>query len=414
MTFWQDARPATPRLPRPRLRPGRRRARWWLVVVVLGLVLAGGVATCRGTTGASAPRVRRAAGAPAPRVVPAAWSVPRPDDPRTLLADRPPDTVVVGSRTVTAFRARDGARRWEVTVPGVHAGGALDRSTVLVAADDGFVALDRATGHVRWRTRTAEPPGPVALLPLPAAPGLAVGATEPGGLAGLDEQTGVPRWSVRLTGRLRGTPVADPVSGTVAGVWQGSGVTELRVVDAASGSIRWAQPIASWAGSPVVARSSAGALVVVGAGDGRYASTVRAFGLEDGRERWHASTTASFQPGLVPLVDGDDLYVLDQLGTITRLDLATGQRRWRTATGRPEIAARPVLAGGALLVPNDAGEVYTLDRGTGRIRARRLAAGVPVGLAAVGHRVVLAQRLVPGHGLQAFAAAALATAGRPE
>jgi outer membrane protein assembly factor BamB len=414
MTFWQDARPAAPWFPRPRPRAGRGRTRWWFVAVVLVLAAGVGLAIFRGATGASAPRPRAASSARGPRVVPAEWSAPRPDESRTLLADRGPDVVVVGSRTVALFRARDGARRWEAAVPGVQADAALDRSTVLVAADGGFVALERGSGRVRWRTRTPEPLGPVALLPLSGMPGLAVVATEPSGLAGLDRETGSPTWSVRLTGRLRGTPVTDPVSGTLAGVWQGSTGTELRVIDAASGRVRWAQPIAALAGSPVVARSSAGALVIVGAGDGRYASTVRAFALEDGRERWHASAAASFQPGLVPLVDGDDLYVLDQLGTVKRLDLTTGRQRWRTATGRPEIRARPVLAEGAVLVPNDAGEVFTLDATTGRVRARRLAAGVPVGLAAVGRRAVLAQRLVPGHGLQGFAVSGLATAGRPE
>jgi outer membrane protein assembly factor BamB len=370
-----------------------------------------GLTTCRGTTGASEARSRVA---PGPRVVPALWSAPRPDEPLALLADARADVVVVGSRTVASFRVRDGTRRWEADVPGVRADAALDRSTVLVAGDDGFVALDRASGRVRWRTATPEPPGAVALLPLSTAPGLALVATELGGLAGLDLRTGAPRWSVRLTGRLRGRPDADPVSGTVAGVWQAGAVTELRVVDAAGGTVRWARPVPAGAGAPVVARSSAGALVVVGAGDGRYTSSVRAFSLEDGRERWHAAMPASFQPGLVPLVDGDVLYVLDQLGTVSGLDLATGRRRWRTATGRPEIAARPVRTGTAVLVSNDAGEVFTLDTATGRLLARRIAAGVPVGLAAVGRRVVLAQRLVPGHGLQGFRASGLATAGRFE
>ncbi len=368
---------------------------------------------CRGTTGASERPLRPDRRATEPRIVAARWSRALPDEPQALLADGP-DVVVPGRDTVSAFRARDGRRTWQVHVPGVRSPAALDRTTVLVAADSGFTALDRATGRVRWHTTTAEPPGPVALLSPTSAPGLAVVGTEPGGLAGLDLETGSPRWSVRLRGRMRGRPAVDPVSGSLAAVWEGGGTTQLRVIDAATGAIRWVTDLAAGAGSPAIAPADEGRLVVVGAGDGQYTSAVRAFGLDDGRERWHTRVDASFQPDLAPVVDGAAVDVLDQLGTLSRLDLDTGRRRWRTPTGRAAIDARPIRVADALLLPSDAGEVFALDAATGRMRARRLSAGFPVGLVAVRGRVVLAQRLVPGHGLQGFRAARLATAGRSE
>jgi outer membrane protein assembly factor BamB len=415
MTFWQDARPATPRLRRPRpAPPSRRRWSWFLALGVVVIAAGAGLTTCRGATGASEGPAQRDAGAARPRIVPARWSRPLPEEPQALLADRRPDVVVLGRDTVSAFAARDGRRRWEADVPGVEPAAALDASTVLVAGETGFTAIERATGRVRWHTASAEPAGPVALLSLAGTPGVAVVSTEPGGLARLDPTTGAPRWSVRLTGRMRGRPALDRASGALAAVWEGGGATQLRLIDAASGAVRWARDLPAWTGSPVIASTSGGPLVIVGAGDGRYRSAIRAFGLDDGRERWHARASASFQPDLVPQMDGDALYVVDQLGTVSRLDPATGRRRWRTATGRPEFDERALPAGGALLLSNDAGEVFTLDAATGRMRARRVAAGVPVGLAAVRGRVVLAQRLVAGHGLQGFTAARLAAAGRPE
>jgi outer membrane protein assembly factor BamB len=135
---------------------------------------------------------------------------------------------------------------------------------------------------------------------------------------------------------------------------------------------------------------------------------VRAFAVADGTPRWAARVPASFQPELVPLVDGRTVVVVDQLGNVTALDARTGYRRWRTRTHAAEIRARPVRAGDAVLVTNLAGEVITLDRRHGTLRARRQAAGFPVGVVVARGRVVLAQRLVRRHALQAFPATRLA------
>jgi hypothetical protein len=66
----------------------------------------------------------------------------------------------------------------------------------------------------------------------------------------------------------------------------------------------------------------------------------------------------------------------------------------------------------SVLVGNEAGEVITLDRANGTIRARRRPAGLPVGLAAAGRVVVVAQRLVDRHAVQAFSAARIAAPAR--
>ena len=84
--------------------------------------------------------------------------------------------------------------------------------------------------------------------------------------------------------------------------------------------------------------------MAVGAGAGRHGNEVRAFALADGSPRWRSPVGAPFQPDLVPLVDGDDLYVVDQLGDVTRLDLADGTRRWATEHAGPG-GVRPAAAG---------------------------------------------------------------------
>jgi outer membrane protein assembly factor BamB len=250
------------------------------------------------------------------------------------------------------------------------------------------------------------PPGPAAV---------AVVATAEGGLAGLDADTGRPRWSVRLAGGIRGLPVADAVSGTVAAVWQEGEATELRVVDAATGAVRFGRPIRSWAGSPAIVSLPGARLVVVGAGSARYDGAVSAFDLADGRLRWRARVPASFQPELVPLVDGGTVVVVDQLGHVTALGAATGRRRWTAHVRAAVIHARPVRVADAVLVTDLAGEILTFARRRGTLRARRRPAGSPVGLVAARGRVVLAQRLVRTHAVQAFRAARLAApAGSPK
>ena len=71
---------------------------------------------------------------------------------------------------------------------------------------------------------------------------IAVVTTDEGGLVGVDANTGRVRWSTRLRGHLRGFPAVDQGSGTVAMVWQDDPTsTELRLIDAGTGAVRWEQ-----------------------------------------------------------------------------------------------------------------------------------------------------------------------------
>ena len=111
-------------------------------------------------------------------------------------------------------------------------------------------------------------------------------------------------------------------------------------------------------------------------------------------------------------MDGDDLYVVDQIGNVARIDLADGTRRWSTDTKALTTHAHPIRVNDAIIVWNERSEVVTLDRDTGAIRARRLPAGLPVGLAATDHLVVVLQRLVRDDALLAFSADRMAGPAR--
>ena len=345
--------------------------------------------------------------------MPTAWTRSLPDEPSVLLADGPRGTVVVGRETVSAFTTA-GELRWRAEPGPLEPGGASaatrfcwrrpttsSRSTGRRASCGGGPvrprrrARSRSWRHParpRWRSsrpRKGDWPGST---PRPAGR-----AGRPGSRA----TSAAIRWPTRLTG-------------TVAAVWQEAGRTRLRVVDGASGVLRFEHPLGDWAGSPTVGRDVARRVVVVASGSGRFDGAVQAFDLTDGSPVWRARVGASFQPGLIPLIDGRMVVVVDQLGTVTALDLGSGRRRWRTRTGAALFESRPVAAAGAVLVPNQVGEVITLDRRSGALRARRRSAGFPIGLAPARGRVVMAQRLVRSHAVQAFRAARLAEpAGGP-
>lgn len=234
-------------------------------------------------------------------------------------------------------------------------------------------------------------------------------ATEKGGVVGLDARTGRVRWSEHLSGHMRGEPAPDHSSGTVATVWQDDETsTELRMIDAATGAVRWTQDLGLMSGSPVITHG----IVAVSSGNGSKDSEVRAFALSDGRLRWRTTVRAPSQPDLRPLVDDDDLYVVDQIGNVARIDLTDGRRRWSTDTKALQTHVHPIRVKDAILLWNERGEVVTLDRATGAVRARRIPAGLPISLAATDQLVVVAQRLVRDHALQAFSAARLAGPAR--
>lgn len=415
MTFWQDARPAGPRFRMLRRwrRSGRGRrpavARRVRVAVIAFLVVGVAIVAVRagndsgaGARAADARSPRRAAHAAASGsgVVPARWSRSLPDWPQSLVrAGR--DTIVIGGGWVSAIALDDGAVRWQTAVPRLDDRAAVRGDTVLVATESAFVALDRTSGARRWMVRSPEPPGPVALVGPDPAMQLAVGATERGGLVGIDIERGRARWSVRYSGSVRSPLAVDQPTGLVASVWRaGPKSTVLRVVDGVTGALRWEQPLAPMAGAPAIAGGS----VVVSAGAESGSSALRSFALADGTPQWQTRVAAPSQPDLVPLVDGRDVVVVDQLGTVARVRIADGATRWSTTTAGLTTYAQPLRVGDAILIWNEAGDVITLDRGTGTIRARRRPAGVPVGLVGGGGRVVLAQRLLRGAPLQAFAA----------
>jgi outer membrane protein assembly factor BamB len=323
-----------------------------------------------------------------------------PDQPQAV-ATSAGRIVVVGTASVTALDA-SGSRRWQLRVPGAQRWVAMDAATVLVGLPKAWRAIDAASGRPRWSVATEEDAGPGALVGAGAP--IAVVSTLQGGLVGIDARSGRTLWAERLDGSFRGSPGVDPATGSIVVVTQGR-ATELRALRAVDGAQRWSRPIPARSGSPLVS----GGTVLVGAGDGRYHSEVDAVSVADGRLRWRSPMPASFQPDLAPAVHRGVAYVVDQLSHVAAFDLADGRRRWVTDLQDAVLLGAPVPVQDAVIVADSGRELVTLSAADGRIRARRLATGVPVAVVASPRAVLVAQRLVTSDHLGAFAASRLAS-----
>jgi outer membrane protein assembly factor BamB len=268
---------------------------------------------------------------------------------------------------------------------------ALNARTVLVSADDRFVAFERASGRRRWEAPVGEHAGGAVLTRAGADP-IALVTTERGVTAALDGRTGQARWSVHLPGDVWAAPAADADAGAGAVVWAGPAgetVSRLRVFDLSTGAVRWEVVVEPGATAPVIHEG----LVVVGEGNGNFAARVVARDLASAAERWSVPAPASFESGVTPGADGGDVAVTDHFGTITLVDARAGKARWQTAIREPILDTRVVLSAHAVVVRTHGGEVVVLDRESGRVLRRVDPGGFPVGIGAGAGRLIFAVRL---------------------
>jgi outer membrane protein assembly factor BamB len=267
----------------------------------------------------------------------------------------------------------------------------LDRRTVLVSADDRFVALERASGAPRWEAPVGEHAGG-GVLTRAGSDSIALVTTERGLVAALDGRTGDARWSVQLPGDIWAAPAADPTAGAGAVLWagaEGETVSRLRVFDLATGAVRWETGVEPGATAPVIHHG----LVVVGEGNGNFAARVVARDVAAGVERWSVPAPASFESGVTPGAAGSDVVVTDHFGTVTLVDARAGRTRWQTAIREPILDTRMVLTAHAVVLRTFGGKVVVLDRESGRILRRIDPGGFPVGIGTSAGRLIFAVRL---------------------
>ena len=204
---------------------------------------------------------------------------------------------------------------------------------VFVGSGDGrLYALSLTSGEERWRTEVGES---VASGPLVTADAVGV-TTLNGSIVRVDRTTGRITWHVR-------TGATAPL------VWGFEGTDY-------------------YSSSPVLA----GDLLIAGAADGN----VYGLSWSDGSIRWQVKTDGRVRSS--PAVADSTVYVGSYDGKVYAIDVATGKTRWTYSTAgvelmsaqfgydRRSIQSSPVVAGDRLLIGARDGNLYALDRHTGR------------------------------------------------
>lgn len=408
MTIDWDIEPVTSSPPVPR-RPGSTtvRERSWptrpsrrnligagavvlaAVVSVAGLGVLGEADSARPSAAASSRIGRKGPFEPRqPKYLASVWSHDLVSDPTALLVDGE-DAFVVGPYQVTDLDSTTGTERWQTEVEDAEPFIAVNRTTVLVAATDGFEALDRRSGASRWKLEldSGKDLGRTVGLAHVGGAEVAVVASKLGGVVGLNGATGETIWSVHVDGEPRGRWAVDERSGTAAlETTDGEHVT-LRVFDAASGQVRWSASLGRDTGVPVYV----GDLLILGTGRTDEGS-VQAYSVADGTQVWKTPMTASFEESMAPVVVGRSVIFVDKIGGIASLIAATGELTWSMELPKTVVMAdSPAVSGDVMVLHDTFANIHTVDLRTGTLLASRESVGVPVGLGGTSNRIVYAQ-----------------------
>jgi outer membrane protein assembly factor BamB len=252
-------------------------------------------------------------------------------------------------------------------------------------------AFDRADGTTRWSQ-----PRSVATNSLAVTGDTVLVGDDSGTLAALDAATGAERWSVQYPGALWSGARVDARRGAVVATWHQSESPAVRVLDLATGALRWEAATDRFTAAPALRHD----LVVVAVGDGNRHARVEAHDLATGALRWQTRVPASFEEAIEPDADDRTVAVVDHFGVVTVLDLATGKLRWQHDLADVLLSTRVVLTGRRVAFTSYAGVLHVLDRRDGHV-VQTLAAdrlgGLPVAMAEApwrpGGGVLLAVRL---------------------
>ncbi|WP_113982779.1 outer membrane protein assembly factor BamB family protein [Spongiactinospora rosea] len=222
--------------------------------------------------------------------------------------------------------------------------------------DAELVALDRATGRKLW---TFRPPGDFA-APTPLIAGTLVHVGDPEGtLYALDPRTGARRWRSRVGGRHDTIHLAR--TGDV--IYAASETGEVRALDAATGKVRWSSRVFGPVNfRPVVS----GGIVYLADEDG----TTYALDTRTGRRLWSfPAMSGEDGEGWEPVVARGVVYAGGAGGRLHALDATTGAERWSAAPGTG-YSSHPTVAGGTVYLTDAQRVLHALDTATGEERWR--------------------------------------------
>ena len=277
-------------------------------------------------------------------------------------------TVIMGDTDLFGFTPGSGVLKWRYQPrigynPGTY-GIATDGELVFAGSGSGDVyAVAGESGVERWHTRVSDDPESSMFDPLVDGNTVYVPykifSKTPvrGGLVALDAATGAVKWN-RALGSLR----PDYGSGSS---FQAQVTSDLVLVSNYDGRIvalRKSDGVVQWADgrlSELQAYNDARPIVVVGGVvvAGSDTGFLVAYDVRDGTQRWKTQT----RRGTVESVhsDGQRIYATDLTGGLTCVDVTTGSLLWTRGVGsnghNGQFSPYPLIIDDTLVVPGEFG-----------------------------------------------------------
>ena len=370
----------------------RSTSRLALVLVLLAAIGVAIVAVSgRGRTGA---RDASPAPVPIPTTPTERATAPDPEVRWTSPVRGEPDGVTISGSDVATVEFDEvrlldlatGAAKWRAELPGLaRARAVLTANRVVVGSRAEVVLLDRATGRRVGAVPFADARH-LALTQTADRREVVVAANLDGAIAGIDVANAAPLWSKTYRGSVIDPPAAD--GGLVVANWDVDTDTAMRVLSATTGAVVWDLALGAASTPPAIA----GGRVFVAAGETDGEAVLVGFDAFTGRPLWSGEFRAPWDQSGTPVVADDTLYVVDRAGTLTAVDVATGQPRWQTRTGTAVLYGRMVANARTVIFQTFDDHVVALDRTTGKVAMGTSESAFPIDVDATDDTLVVALR----------------------
>jgi outer membrane protein assembly factor BamB len=296
------------------------------------------------------------------------------------------DVATVEFDEVRLLDLATGAAKWRAELPGLaRARAGITANRVIVGTRDEVVLLDRATGRRVGAVPFAEAEH---LTVARASDGrdVVVAANLDGAMTGIDVGAAASLWSRAYPGSVVDPPAAD--GGLVVANWDLGADTAMRVLSATTGEVVWDLALGASSTPPALA----GGRVFVAAGDTDAEAVFVAFDATTGRPLWSGAFPAPWDQSAAPVVAGDTIYLLDRVGTVTAVDVVSGQPRWQTRTHTSVLYGRMVANARTVIFQTFDDHVVALDRATGKLVSATSEDAFPIDVAATDDTVLVALR----------------------
>jgi outer membrane protein assembly factor BamB len=264
--------------------------------------------------------------------------------------------VSAGDRRALAVDVASGSIRWAAsTTEPLRSSPAFGDGLVIFNDEGGAVSAFRAAdGGVAWTVAAGAAPESMPLI----ADDLVVIGTQGGDAVALDRVTGERRWTFS-TGGTVGHAAASDAKRIVFGSADGN----VYAVDPASGAETWR--FAGGAGQYTTPAIRNGLVYLVGHEVDATTDVLFALDAATGAERWRYAGGSMFAPA----VDSASIYVADAAGDLRALDARTGEVTWSTRVGG-SLRPGPAIVDTMLYLFGGEHEALGIDAATGAISWR--------------------------------------------